>query len=246
MWFSNSQTVKNHQKLNHHFQFATENIPTFFFPIWKFINPSLLHGFSPSFHTILRLRLLSKKKTLPEFLRRLKDLLTYNGIGPGDQTGKIVVWNQSEKFWKSWDTPKIQKPCIRKLFFFRKHVLVTKNIKKYLWHLPAKGRFSVPLDCKLALGAGICNHFFFPSVCPGSPRTSILPTQKKIMNVNTYFWGLEHDHWPGNPVQFVQFFLVAMLSTKEVPVLDVWPPCPRFFICVFPRFFDVVPRFVQG
>ena len=46
--------------------------------------------------------------------------------------------------------------------------------------------------CPIGLQTGTrCSYiyattFFFPSVCPGSPRTSIL-LQKGNMNVNTYF-----------------------------------------------------------
>ena len=54
-----------------------------------------------------------------------------------------------------------------------KTVLVTEDIKMYLRHIPANGRFSVPMECKLALGAAICDNHVFPSICLGSPRTSI-------------------------------------------------------------------------
>ena len=47
-------------------------------------------------------------------------------------------------------------------------------------------------------------HVFFPSVCPGSPRTSIL-WQKGNMNVHTYFQGFEHD--PTSTQQAILYIL---------------------------------------
>ena len=58
---------------------------------------------------------------------------------------------------------------------------------------------SVPLDCKLALGLAICDNHFFPSVCLGSSRTSILPMKKRSMNIIIYMFSEVWStipHWP--------------------------------------------------
>ena len=87
----------------------------------------------------------------------------------------------------------------------------------------------------------ICDNMFFPSVCPRSPRTSILPMQKGNMNVNfkihiSEVWSTI-PHWPNRQsCRFVQEFLASMLSTQEILVLDIWPPCPRLFLCLSTTF----------
>ena len=54
-----------------------------------------------------------------------------------------------------------------------KTVLVTEDIKMYLRHIPANGRFSVPMECQTRTGCSYMRQSCFPQYLPGSPRTSI-------------------------------------------------------------------------
>ena len=88
--------------------------------------------------------------------------------------------------------------------------------------MPRKGRFSVPLDCKLALGAAICDNMFFPIVCPGSPQTSILPMQKGNMNVYIYIYIYTHFQGFGHDPPLTQQAILYILFKN---FMEFWYQC---------------------
>ena len=127
-------------------------------------------------------------------------------------------------------TPKVKRPCFGRSFsedLFR-------NKRHEIWHTPAKGRFSVPLDCKLALGAAICNNMFFPSVSPGSPRTSISPMQKRKRErkyILPRFGARSHLDPIGNPVHFAHFWLGSNAEHTRNSGIEYLIPVSTLFLC---------------
>ena len=101
-------------------------------------------------------------------------------------------------------------------------------------------------------------HFFFPSVCPGSPRTSIL-LQKGNMNVNTNISKVSSTipHWPNKQscTFYSRIFGINAEHTTNsslgylIPASTTFSCLSTTFLCVSMTFWcrsTVCPRFVHG